>query len=501
MGDLIDLNSPDAKTATGPKLASPLIPAPVKSSHNEAIDSHSTIVTSDLNFGKRNSLDNNPFDSALHQIVDYAVKQHDPFEIALEKALKYKDSNGISTPKARGVEFKDDFTPKRRRYSDILKMNKTLDDSVIEAELDAARNRKRSLSPCGEDSIIRDLDNTSLLGESDKDGRAGIDETVEQRRDCCMRSWTAPMLYVEPPSPSDTSILNQSAMNDSLTESSDNSEESLIKSIVAKRISMCIRKGTSEANTIAVPNEILKYHKHGRSMSQGNKSSPRKFRQHRSKSIAESLKVGIGNDVESSPCCMPSFAFEDSMNKAFLESQCSNDISNVSNLSNISAITRLPSVSSAYNSSYSSAASSNRTVNRGFIETSPSVLSAVKNTSEKSDAESPSASEVISNGSVPFVFKSPYKQNPLNKDISNLVIKYSQLNVKSPDQPIQRLPSIISGSGMTNGSVSADKLIDVDVFELDSKGGRPGEHSQRQSVSSTSSDSVFFVSRVFASSE
>lgn len=122
MCDLIDLNSPDVKGLINSKLSAPLIPVP---GNIESDEQASSLVTE-----KCESLGSNPFDNVLHETAEYVRKKGDPFEVMLQRALKYK-SNKSTKLEAQLVTFKDDFTPKRRKKF-LKMMNKTLDESLIE---------------------------------------------------------------------------------------------------------------------------------------------------------------------------------------------------------------------------------------------------------------------------------------------------------------------------------------------------------------------------------
>lgn len=132
MSDLIDLNSPGVKGLINSKLSSPLIPVPKNTETNEQPCSSVTEKREGL-------LGSNPFDSVLHETAEYVRKKGDPFELMLQRALKCK-SNKNTEPKAQSVTFKDDFTPKRKKR--FLKMNKTLDESLIEDKLSSISEEK-----------------------------------------------------------------------------------------------------------------------------------------------------------------------------------------------------------------------------------------------------------------------------------------------------------------------------------------------------------------------
>ena len=472
MSDLIDLESPDGKKVTGSKLVSPLIPAPSKSPNDNKIES----PTACINYVNRNSIDNNPFDNALHETVVYSRKQDDPFEVVHEKALNYNNTLKPST-------MEDNLTLKKSKRANVLKMNKSLGDSPLKGELNNSKSQRMSLSNA-ETSIIQDLNDTNLLDEKPIETNTGIHEKFQ-----FFNGRLVPKLCIDPQvSSQNSSILNNSAMNDSLIDSGDSSEENLLKSIVAQRISMCIRRGTDDANSFGVL-DVPNVNMPRRSASQGDKLSPRKLRQHRSTSIVESLKIGMGNEDDRSGCSFNSSIFEDNMNKAFMQSRSSDNASTISDLSNISAIVRIPSVTSGCSSSNSSSACSNRTINRGFMDSSVSVVA-----EGKIDQELGSKKISLTHSSL--------KGSSMKDDISDLLDKYSKLKAKTSEtesfikEPaISRLPSIISGSGINNADVCEkieDKLIDVDVFVPGTEGNSFLESNQQPS--SNLSDSVFVVS-------
>ncbi|XP_032667577.1 dentin sialophosphoprotein-like isoform X4 [Odontomachus brunneus] len=133
MCDLIDLNSPDVKGLINSKLSSPLIPVP---GNIESDEQASSSITE-----KCESLGSNPFDNVLHETAEYVKKKGDPFEVMLQRALKHK-SNKSTKLEAESVIFKDDFTPKRRKKF-LKKMNKTLDESLIEDRFGSIDGEKK----------------------------------------------------------------------------------------------------------------------------------------------------------------------------------------------------------------------------------------------------------------------------------------------------------------------------------------------------------------------
>ncbi|XP_043280639.1 uncharacterized protein [Venturia canescens] len=419
MCDLIDLKSPDGKKIHGAKLASPLIPIP-QTSAEKIGDSLSSGKTAELFVEKRNSLDNNPFDNVHHKTVEYVRKQEDPFEAVLQKALTFEQQRKEEnvTPKSRIADFKDDFTPKKRKYSDILKMNKTLDYSTTNLQINKISEGKTTLSDIPE--IIN--------GKSEKI------EVSNKEKDRLQYVREIPSLYVESPG-LETSILNQSAMNDSLTESSGSADENLLKSIVNCKLNERLRCSSKDLDFLIVGDEIPKLYHLRRSLSQGDKTSPKKFRQQRCHSIMEGLKVGEKNENTSSNSAVPSIIFDDSINKAFLDSSV-HYTSPFSDLSNISSITRITPASSAFNSSSSSSMFSNRTANCAFIDSYPSSRSLGEESSKE-------------------------------RDLDQLILEYSKLKTWSSGS------SMIETSSLTNSITESSNS------------------SQKESSSGTSTDSVF----------
>lgn len=152
MCDLIDLNSPDVKGLINSKLSSPLIPVPGNIESNEQA---SSLVTE-----KRECLGSNPFDNVLHETAEYVRKKGDPFEVMLQRALKYKSKKNTEL-KSQSVTFKDDFTPKRRKKF-LKMMNKTLDESLIEVKFSSIDKKekegtvnlvKRNINVCDRNTI------------------------------------------------------------------------------------------------------------------------------------------------------------------------------------------------------------------------------------------------------------------------------------------------------------------------------------------------------------
>ncbi|XP_015116873.1 serine/arginine repetitive matrix protein 1 [Diachasma alloeum] len=314
MSDLIDLSSPEEKRLR-PELPSPLIPSP---------DNDSPKSTG-LNLSDtRRSLDNNPFDMVLRKTSEYVSKSSDPFEIVFERATS-------------------------KRHSDTLKINKTLDESLLSAShlgTPGAGEIKDHVP-----SIL--VEPPSPLNHSILDHSA-MNDSFRTFSDRLSMSKNFPGLS-GPPGPLEKSILDNSAMNDTLSTSEGSSDDCFIKSLIAQRVSMCIRKGTLDAERLENDNKSIKNPKFRRSFSQGDRLSPRKFRK-RSTSIV--------SDRRNSDYSVPSILFEDPLNLAFMSRERS-DYSVISDYSELSNITRVNSINSG---SLFSWKSSNDSANRGFIE-------------------------------------------------------------------------------------------------------------------------------------
>ena len=437
---------------------------------------------------KRSSLDNNPFDQVFKETAEYVRKKEDPFEIVLEKTSICKKS------KRRSVEFKDDFIPKQTKHAEVLKMNKTLDESVIDIDL----NTSRSCLP--EKSIIEDLNNTNLLNDESKND-------------------FVPVISIQTSSPGNVSILNYSAMNDSLVES-DSAKETAIRSLVAQRVSMCIQKGIMEAEGMLHPNHNHKLTHVRRSLSQTDRLSPKKFEfRQRSHSIIDNTFLRKHSRSERSTLSsMPSIEFDDEMNKAFLQGQLSANNSVFSDLSNISEISRIASVSSAYNSSIS--LYSNATMNQAFIRSgslstsqrltpitfSPSNSRRSIRSDSTSTIGSLSASEIVRNdiSDLQERFKalkmklsqSSGKEAQIAKeDVSELSKQFKELKANFSENEIN---SSSIREGQSEIAIEEDKkdkkdekLIDVELYVPSSESTSSGN---KTSFLDSSSDSVFTVS-------
>ncbi|XP_050453341.1 putative uncharacterized protein DDB_G0282133 [Cataglyphis hispanica] len=428
MCDLIDLNSPDAKGSLDPtKLASPLIPAP------KSVESNGEINSLMITEKRRESDGNNPFDRVLHETVEYATKKDDPFEMMLQRALKSKRKGNIDL-RARSVNFADDFTPKsKKRY--LKTRNKTLDGSLLENKLDVSNGdnkvemRKetdsfnmRNIDVCDNNMIIEPL--------SYKDNDESISMPKQSNK-----------IVVNPES-LELSILNQSAMNDTLLETVPKFQKD-------DNIPFFLEKDTLFKEFILLPNNNLK-----RSLSQGTGRSPTlSYLNRRSQSVTNDEKKISQNDYN----IAPSF-----LDKGFFESRC-NEQSVFSTLSNVSSIAKLNSISSI-----SSSVLSVDTMNHAFL-----------------DSNSLKAS-----------------QEKINTSDNSVEMKSKQYNFSDLAERLEKLKCAMNGTINISNKIDAesdfikeenkqttnDKLIDVDVFLPEEN---TSKERNKSSSSATSLESVF----------
>ncbi|XP_015586428.1 uncharacterized protein LOC107263586 [Cephus cinctus] len=489
MCDLIDFNSPSTQNSIRSKLASPLIPSPETPTTSANSTPNTVVRPSSSRNGKRSKWNDNPFDLALHNMMEYASKKEDPFEVVFEKALKCK--NQCNMPKTC-IEFKDDFTLTRKKPFEIPKMNKTLDESSMNIHLNTSSYTKDPvLNMIEDDSIIQDLNNTNLLSD-----------TCKNKEDCVsMKDNTMPNIKVEPSSPLETSILSQSLLNDTLSEISLNSLEqknTLSSSIYAQTKNV----GTTKLSS----NEVFKFSKHHRSLSAKETKSPKNLIQYsvRSHSTAEILKLRASET--SSVSSLPSVLFDDSMNKAFLEPRISSssfqtDISNISNTSKLNSTSRYD---------YSSSIFSDGSMNRAFVDSCSSAKC-----SKGFDFSSPALRRLKSASSLNTANNTSSASN--SSDMSHLVSTLQRIRINStniPTSPIETVRSDVNemncisdkiDQDIINPTVSANqpemesKLLDIDVFHPEME-----NHAERNAKNSTSSlsstDSVFAVNSKLATS-
>ncbi|XP_070153122.1 putative leucine-rich repeat-containing protein DDB_G0290503 [Polyergus mexicanus] len=433
MCDLIDLNSPDAKGSLDPKrLASPLIPAPKSIESNGKTDS--LMITE-----KRNESDgNNPFDRVLHETVEYVSKKDDPFEVMLQRALKSKTKGNVDL-RARSVNFADDFTPRsKKRY--FKTRNKTLDGSLLEDKLDMFVGDKKF-------EERKEIDNLDVRNADVCDNNMTVESSFYKNND---ENIFVPKqndkIVVTNPESLELSILNQSAMNDTLLET-------VPKSKKDDNTSFFPEKDTLYKEFILLPSNNLKW----RSLSQGAGRSPTTLSclNRRSQSVTDDEKKILQNDYN----IVPSF-----LDKGFLESKY-NEQSIFSTLSNVSSIAKLSSIS------ISSSVLSLDTMNHAFL-----------------DSNSLKAS-----------------QENINTSENSLEMKSKQYNLSDLAERLEKLKCTMNGTISISNKIKAesnftkeekqitnDKLIDVDVF-------LPEENSSKER--NKSSSSVTSLESVFADTD
>ncbi|XP_012134598.2 uncharacterized protein LOC100879028 isoform X1 [Megachile rotundata] len=433
MCDLIDLESPDRKSILNSRLASPLIPAPTDITNND----HNNLIKDPIPLipGKRDSLENNPFDMVLHKTTEYIQKRDDPFEVALEKALrpKCKKDNKVRT---HSFDFTDDYSVKHSNNKQKLKVNKTLDESLIYEEL---TEKAATVNKISNESVIPNLTNIN-----------GFHDNLETNDVICS-------INVQD---ADLSILNQSLMNDSLFETSNELNKNEMALTLYEKAAIQVEKDKLSIGQSASPNYMLKVPKVQRSLSQGGNEPFKKSQNSRCISLAEPLQ--INSDGGSNISSLNSLDF---LNEGFLKSYCSGS-SMFSNLSNISCIPRINSAASS--STTLSILSSNDTINRAFLKSE---------TSEKLENSKLSV-EIDFNNKIKLI------TNESTKCIlPELTIQFDKLKKKVLESPENFKQQSNEKSDKDN------KLIDVDLFtpEINSS-----KNNYRSSTSDTSSDSVFY---------
>lgn len=419
MCDLIDLNSPDAKGSRNPtKLASPLIPAPKNVESNG--ETNSLVITE-----KRESEGNNPFDRVLNETTEYVSRKGDPFEVMLQRALKSKRKRNIDM-RAHSVNFADDFTPKsKKRYFKMR--NKTLDGSLLEGKLDMSSEDKKV--EIKEETINLDVKDADVCDNNVTENTS----MVKQNR----------KIFVTSPESLESSILNQSAMNDTLLETVPKSK---------KDDDVCfLEKDTLFKEFILPSNNNLK----SRSLSQGTGKSSTTLSclNRRSQSVTDHQRK-----ISQSDCSIVS-SFLD---KGFLGSK-QNEQSIFSSLSNVSSITKLSSISMSSSLSID-------TMNHAFLDSN-----SLKASQEKIN---------ITENSVEMKSK--------QYDLSDLAERLNKLRC-AMNETISTSNIIEDGSNFMkeyiNKHITNDKLIDVDVFLPENS----SKECNKSSTSTASLDSVFTV--------
>lgn len=276
MCDFIDLDN-SAGSPLNTKLASPLIPVPSNIERKNINICDNRLNNNTLITGKRESLGDNPFDAILDEAIENVRKKEDPFETVYEEALI---GNDITAQEEKNINITDDL---KATYTQLckLKENKTSDEFLPNPDI-----------------VISTAEINSL----------------------------------------DLSILNHSAMNDTLYESKYNEEETEIPYMLQHKIPLNIKtiqtRSYSQGDIISECKQLLKP---------------------RSNSTTETLKT---NKINISDSDSKSFSV---FNKGFIEDQY-NDISVFSTISNISSITR-----NSGSLTHNSASMSNNTMNIAFL--------------------------------------------------------------------------------------------------------------------------------------
>ncbi|KAF3420218.1 hypothetical protein E2986_09863 [Frieseomelitta varia] len=437
MCDLIDLDSPD-KDSLSSRLASPLIPIPTDVTSNNNNTRINTNEPSSLIIGKRDSLENNPFDMVLHKTTEYIQKKDDPFEITLEKALTVKCKKNASS-RSGSLDLSNNQVLKGKETRQKLKINKTLDEILINDELNL-RNTTNN-----EKSTKNAIDNSNNTNTSNN----------------------LPIIDVQD---LDLSILNQSVMNDTLFEDSNKQNKNEIQSTLH--------------NKMLVPNVTLQVPKVKRSFSQGEvQPDMRKLEHLYQRSLAKSLRT-----VSNSGISISSLSSPDMLNEGFFKSDIGSSV--FSSLSNISSISKVSPVSSIISPSLML---SNGTMNRTFLESCSfeksenTKLTESKDRNKETDSVATKNLEILKKTSLSDLTD---RFNKLKARVSGVHISESCTNNKdeltcSSSSDIKQSITVTEKNETCNVN---NKLIDVDVF-------MPGNNSSKEhcksSFSDTSSDSVF----------
>ncbi|PBC32132.1 hypothetical protein APICC_05499 [Apis cerana cerana] len=457
MCDLIDLNSPDIKGSLSSKLASPLIPVPTdicKNFNTRKNEPNSPII------GKRDSLENNPFDMVLHKTTEYIQKKDDPFEMTLEKAMKLKCKQKSSL-RSSSLDLPDNSIVKQKVYTQKLKMNQTAD----ELSINKLNTNNVITNKVSNENIIVNVSNTNMLCNNSKSD--------------------VPIIEIQD---NDLSILNQSEMNDILFETDNKSNKNQIKSILQNKMSLHMQKDKISMEQIPFSNVTLKVPKFRRSFSQGEAVSSKESQYLHQVSLFESLGIDSDNNIN-----VYSSNSLDLLNEGFLKSY-SNE-SSISNLSNISSIPKLNSVSSTINSSIML---SNGTMNRTFLESCSSEKSQNTKLSENMDLNK----EVKSIFPIEKDLITSVANTSIKTSISDLTDRFNKLKAKISETHIESYMNnkdefTYNSSNIMKECITVmeksekydmnNKLIDVDVFTPDNN-----KEYCKNSISDTSSDSVFF---------
>ncbi|XP_076753951.1 uncharacterized protein LOC143425209 [Xylocopa sonorina] len=458
MCDLIDLNSSDTKNLLSSKLASPLIPVPkdtLYNNYNVRSNEPSSLAT-----GKRDSLENNPFDMVLHKTTEYIQKQEDPFEVILEKALEVNCEK--NTPQRKGsLDLTDNYSPKRKMHRQKLRLNKTLSELITNDKL----NQNNAANKISNESITDDLNDANILNT---DIKSHI---------------VVPTIEIED---ANLSILNQSVMNDTLLEAGKESSQNQIKSTSQSTMLIDTHKDTKDISL-----STFNVQKVRRSLSQGEVILPRKSQYLNQMSLVEPLRIGSdsGSNISTSNSLKV-------LNEGFLKTY-SSESSVFSNLSNISSIPKLNSVSSTINSSMTT----NGTMNRTFLDSCSLEKAETTKLSENVDFNNEMKSVLpTTKTSVSLVGNTSIKSSisDLTERLNKLKMKVLEIHIPENSDVgnkdehkcnvlnnVKECETIIEKIDECDVN---DKLIDVDVFTPDANCSK---ENCTNSTSDTSSDSVF----------
>ena len=436
MCDLIDLDSPDKKDSLSSRLASPLIPVPTDVTSNTNNTRINTNEPSSLIIGKRDSLENNPFDMVLHKTTEYIQKKDDPFEITLEKALTVKcKKNASSRSGSLDLSNNQVFKGKENKQ----KMNKTLDEILINDELNLRNTTNNEKST---KNAINNLNNTNTLNN-------------------------LPIIDVQD---LDLSILNQSVMNDTLFEENKQNKNEIQSTL---------------HNEMLVPNVTLQVPKVKRSFSQSEAQPDMRILEHLyQRSLAKSLRT-----VSNSGISISSLSSPDMLNEGFFKSDIGSSV--FSSLSNISSISKVSPVSSIISPSLML---SNGTMNRTFLESCSFEKSENTKLTESKDCNK--ETESVTTKNLEILKKTSLSEltdrfNKLKARVSGVHISESCTKDELTCSSSSDIKQSVTVTEKNETCDVNNKLIDVDVF-------MPGNNSSKEhcksSFSDTSSDSVFLVS-------
>ncbi|CAL7951847.1 unnamed protein product [Xylocopa violacea] len=458
MCDLIDLNSSDTKNVLSSKLASPLIPVPTDTRYNNY--NVRSNEPSSLAIGKRDSLENNPFDMVLHKTTEFIQKQEDPFEVILEKALEVKCEKNGSQRKG-SLDLTANYSPKQKMHRQKSKLNKTLSELITSDKL----NRNNAANKMFNESVVDDFNDANILNT---DIKSHI---------------VIPTIEVEDVN---LSILNQSVMNDTLFEAEKESSQNQIKSTSQNTMLIDTHKDIKEISlsTFNVP-------KVRRSLSQGEVILPKKSQYLNQISLVEPLRIGSDSgSIISTPNSLKI------LNEGFLKTH-SSESSIFSTLSNISSIPKLNSVSSMINSSLTT----NGTMNRTFLDSCSLEKAEITKLSDNVDFNKEIKSILPTvKTSVSLVGNTSIKSSisDLTERLNKLKMKVSEIHIpkdSNADNKDEYKCNVLNNVKECESTVEKidkcdvnDKLIDVDVFIPDANCSK--EHCSSSS-SDTSSDSVF----------